>query len=79
MVINKTKFTPMQHQGLHTTTSHGPLIHQVVPHNGSRIDVLSQPRGSFHRDKMNNLFFQILIRFINLKLLFFMIYYVIFI
>jgi hypothetical protein len=79
MVINKTKFTPMQHQGLHTTTSHGPLIHHVVPHNGSRIDVLSQPRGSFHMDKMNNFFFQILICFINLKSLFFVIFYVIFI
>ncbi len=44
------------------------LFHTI---NGSRIDVLSQPRGSFHMDKMNNLFFQTLIRFINLKSLFF--------
>ncbi len=67
MFINKTKFTPTQHQALRTTTSHGPLIHHVVPHNGSRIYVLSQPRGSFHMDKKKNLFFQTLIRFINLK------------
>jgi hypothetical protein len=71
MVINKTKFTtPLQHQGLHTTTSHGPLIHHVVPHNGSRIDVLSQPRGSFHMDKMI-LFFSNIDSFYKFKIIIF--------
>ncbi len=74
MVINKTTNLHPCNTKVYTLqlVINHPLIHHVVPHNGSRIDVLSQPRGSFHTDKLNKFFFfQILIRFINLKSLLF--------